>query len=347
MEKETNPNTNSNSAKSKTYFIIGYVFLMAMALAWSVDAAIVYIFFGIGAYFLFLGIYSRPTRKNFQEAFRSTGTQSRGSSSAFSDIIANIFQTSRPAAKPTAKIFARPRTPEENRRFVGFVITGVFIMFFFFFIGSVFFSSSEGWDDSVVSFQTAEEYYVNGNYDSAYIHYRRAWRANDQYAEAMVGYGKVLAIRNQQDSAMIMFDKALTIAPDYLEASYNKALIYYNRANYGESIAILVPLLEKNPDYYDAMLLVGDSYYEQKQFDDALNWYTNAYENGGIRSRALCHLMAYIYDTKGDYSRAIDLYKEALSYDSTVVDIYVRLGELLQNEEGIYYRTQAVKLKEN
>ena len=76
-------------------------------------------------------------------------------------------------------------------------------------------------------------------------------------------------------------------------------------------------------------------------------WYKNAYENGGIRTRALCHLMAYIYDTKGDYSKAIDLYKEALSYDSTVVDIYKRLGELLPNEDGNYYRTQAVKLQQN
>ena len=44
---------------------------------------------------------------------------------------------------------------------------------------------------------------------------------------------------------------------------------------------------------------------------------------------------------------AIDLYKEALSYDSTVVDIYKRLGELLPNEDGNYYRIQAVKLQQN
>jgi tetratricopeptide (TPR) repeat protein len=230
---------------------------------------------------------------------------------------------------------------------VGFVVAGIFIMFFIFFIGSVFFGSSGQWDDSVVYFQNAEQYYLNGNYDSAYVNYRQAWKANDQYIEAMVGYGKVLAVRNQQDSAIIMFDKALSIDPDYNDASYNKALTYYNRANYGETIAILAPLLEKNPDYYDAMLLIGDSHYEQKQFDEAMVWYKDAYENGGIRSRALCHLMAYIYDTKGDYSNAIDLYKEALSYDSTVVDIYIRLGELLPNEEGNYYRTQAIKLKQH
>jgi hypothetical protein len=57
--------------------------------------------------------------------------------------------------------------------------------------------------------------------------------------------------------------------------------------------------------------------------------------------------MAYIYDTKGNYSNAIGLYKEELRYDSTVVDIYKRLGELLPNEDGNYYRIQAVKLQQN
>ena len=348
MEKDTGSNSNDDPFKSKAYFILGYIFLMAAALVWSVDPSIVYICIGIAAFFLFLGFYSRPKPKNFQEAFKSTKTHTGGPSTTFADTFAKIFQTPHGGSKHTAKPFTRPSTPEDNRRLVSFVIAGIFVMFFVFFIGSVFFSSSGKWDDdSVVYFQTAEEFYLNGNYDSAYVNYRRAWKSNDQYIEAMVGYGKVLAIRNEQDSAIIMFDQALSIDPDYNDASYNKALTHYNRANYSEAIVILAPLLEKNPDYYDAMLLIGDSYYEQKQFDDAMSWYKNAYENGGIRTRALCHLMAYIYDTKGDYAMAIDLYKEALSYDSTVVDIYTRLGELLPNEDGNYYRTQAVKLKQN
>lgn len=347
MEKDSDSNPNDKLLKSKIYFIIGYIFLMAMALSWSVDNAIVYIFFGIAVFFLFLGFYSRPAGKNFQEGFRSTGNQASATSTTFSDAFANVFQRSRAAAKAGTKPFARTPTPEANRKLVGLVMAGIFIMFFIFFIGSVFFSSSGVSDDSVVYFQTAEEYYWAGNYDSAYINYRQAWKANDRYIEAMVGYGKVLAIQNQQDSAMIMFDKALAIDPDYKDSSYNKAWTYFNRGNYAECIAVLLPVLEKNTDYYEAMLLIGDSYYEQKQFDDAMNWYGTAYENAGIRTRALCHVMAYIFDTKGDYSRAIDLYKEALSYDSTVVDIYARLGELLPNEEGNYYRTQAVKLKQN
>ena len=161
MEKDTNPSSNGDPLKSKAYFIIGYIFLMAMALAWSVDTSIVYIFFGIAAFFLFLGVYSRPSRKNFQEPFKSTGNQSGGTSTTFSDIFANIFQQLPHGARPRPKSFTRHSTPEDNRRLVSFVIAGVFIMFFIFFIGSVFFSSSDNGNDSVLYFQAAEENFWN------------------------------------------------------------------------------------------------------------------------------------------------------------------------------------------
>ena len=94
------------------------------------------------------------------------------------------------------------------------------------------------------------------------------------------------------------------------------------------------------------MLLAGDCYYAMRQFDEALSWYEKAYENEGSRSRILCHIMAYLYDTKGNTARAIDLYKEALNYDSSVVEIHKRLGELLPGPDGEYYRTQAISLEQ-
>ena len=84
----------------------------------------------------------------------------------------------------------------------------------------------------------------------------------------------------------------------------------------------------------------------QKKYDEAITWYENAYQNGGQRTRILCHIMAYIYDSKGDYERAISLYQEALSYDSSVVDIYQRLGELIPGDDGNIYRTKAAQMRQ-
>jgi predicted Zn-dependent protease len=340
MEKDLNSGTSEKWRKSKTYFIIGYVFLMAMALFWSVDSSIVLILFSIACYFLFLGFYARPsTQKKYDESYKSPG--------GFADTFKNVIQKKPAAPKYTARPGAASATPEAQRRIVLAIVMAVFAVFFVFFVGSIFFGSSERLDEDVAYFQQAEQFYWSGNYDSASINYRRAMRANDQSAEALEGYGRVLTARDQPDSAIIMFDKALAIDPQYSRATYGKALIYFNQERNDESISLLAPVLEENPEYYDAMLLIGDCYFAQKKYDDALSWYSNAYENGGIRSQPLCYRLAYLYDEKGNYPIAIDLYKETLTYDTTVVDIYTRLGELLPNEDGNYYRTQAVRLQQS
>ncbi|WP_276372518.1 tetratricopeptide repeat protein [Chryseolinea sp. H1M3-3] len=340
---------NSNAGpdlrkKARFYFVTGYVFLIAMALFWSVDDSLIFIFLGIAVYFFYLGIHAWP-KKNTKEPFQTSGYQTRTENSEFASVLKNVFRKQHQSASPSVKPFSKTGTSESNRRVTTLVILAIFATFLIFFIGSIFSNSDNGYD-ATAYFQTAEQQYWNGNYDSAYLNYRRALTLNDKYAEAMVGYGNVMMMRNQYDSAMIMFDKALEIEPHFNAAAYNKALVYYNQQKYDESINVLNPVLESNPEYYDGMLLAGDSYYAKKKYDEALAWYEIAYENGGERSVNLCHIMGYIYDTKGDYSKAIDLYKEVLSYDSTVVNIHQRLGELLPNEEGNFYRTQVVKLQQ-
>ena len=73
-----------------------------------------------------------------------------------------------------------------------------------------------------------------------------------------------------------------------------------------------------------------------------MRWYEEAYAKG-YRSAGLSHVMAYIYDIKGETQKAIPLYKEAISYDTTRTEIYTRLGELIQGEEGNEYRQKAAQ----
>jgi tetratricopeptide (TPR) repeat protein len=234
--------------------------------------------------------------------------------------------------------------PVDAGRIVRFVAIGIFIVFFLPIIVSIC-SGENGSADASYYYTSAEQYYATQQYDSAYVNYKRAMQLDPENAGAIVGYGNVLSVRNERDSAILMFNRALEIDPEYKEATYGKALAFYEQKKYNEGIAILQPLIESNPDYYDAILLIGDCYYIQKKYDEAITWYENAYQNGGIRSRMLCHIMAYIYDTKGDYEKAIGLYQEALGYDSSIVDIYQRLGELIPGDDGNFYRTKAVQLK--
>jgi cytochrome c-type biogenesis protein CcmH/NrfG len=347
MEEDFKSGNSKQSGSSRIYLILGVISLFLMALLWSLDPSFVYIFLGLGAFFLFMGFYTRPRQQNPSQSYQrphSSPYENEKGSAKLSDLLSNLFGKKSPTQRPPNNPFTKsPKTVIRSRLPVLVMITA-FVLFAVIFISLIVGSDDETYD-AIGYYQTGEQNYRAGNYDSAYINYRKAWKLNPEYAEAILGYANVLTVREQNDSAILMYDRALEINPDYKEAAYGKAWVYYAQQRYDESINYLTNLLQRNEDYYDAMLLLGDSYYEQKNLDSALPWYENAYQNGGARSRVLCHIMAYIYDTKADYQKAIPLYKEALTYDSTVVDIYSRLSELIPGEEGNYYRTQAVKLQ--
>lgn len=315
---------------------------MAMALCWSIDSSIVKILAGSAVYFIFLGFYAISQRNRSADGGKTQSFRTNASSIGINDLLRKIFQKSRPFDRGS---FGQPAANSTNRRVAPIIFLTAFGMLFIL-VMSIIFSSPDISSESGDYYNRAESQYAQGDYDSAYINYGRAWRFDESNAEAMVGYANVLVIRNEHDSAAVMYDRALETNPQYLGAAYAKGAMYYNLERYNECVAVMDRLLRENPEYYDGMLLIGDSYYSLKQYDDALLWYENAYENGGSRSSALCHIMAYIYDTKGDYTKAINLYQEALEYDSTIVTIYKRLGELMPNEDGNYYRTQAIRLTE-
>lgn len=322
--------------KPEIYFVIAYVFLALMALFWSVDSSLVFIFLGLACFFLFLGFYNRAaTVKPRGYASRDTGPTI---TATFPEFLRNLFKTkSREARGGTSS------TPAGLPKLIRFVVFSVFSIFLFVVVVNIITSDGDGYD-ATGYFEMAEQNFNMEEYDSAYLNYRRAMQAQASYVEAMVGYGRVLIVKNELDSAIGYFSRALEIDPEYDEAAYQKALAYYEQKKYAESIESLNAVLANNPEFYNAMLLLGDCYYVQRQYDEALSWYENAYQNGGIRTRILCHIMAYIYDTKGNYNKAIQLYQEALSYDSSIIEIYQRLGELIPDEKGNFYRTRAAKM---
>lgn len=326
--------------KSRNYFLIGYAFLLAMALFWSVDSAIVYIFFGIACFFLFLGFLARPAsaQKTYQKSNRPQGHREYTTpTESVEDRIKEIFQ------KKTSAPRMQTADPMAKGRKIALIIgASFFVLFMIPFVVAIFGSGSA---ESVSYYMMGQQHFSEGKYDSASTDYRRALAIDPEYTEAIVGYGEVLVARSELDSAVLMFDRALTLKPDYPEATYKKAAAWYDQKKYNEAIGILTPMFVDNPQYYDAMLLMGDCYYIQNNYVDAISWYENAYQNGGVRSANLLYVMAYIYDTKQDYPRAIELYKETLTYDDTIADIYKRLGELIPGEEGNAYRAKAMELQ--
>ncbi len=335
---------SSNDSRSATYFRIGFFFLVMMAFLWSVDTSIGYILLGVASFLFFLGFYLKPPdTKSAVNNEKSFDQQNEwfSFSKFFEGIRSNVLQS--------GKTYGTSGNRFVLSGAVRKVYTGVTIFFLLTIIAPIVISiyGEEGRPSNAVEyFTTAGQWHQLQGYDSAYVYYRRALAVDPDYAEALVGYGNLLIDQNKKDSAMLMFDNALKIDPAYKEALYSKAFLFYDQEKYRDAISLLTPVAFDNPEYYDAMLLLADSYYAQKGYNEALVWYEQVYQEGGYRSSMLCQMIAYIYDLNEEYDKAITLYQEALSYDSTIVDIYQRLGEIIPDDRGDFYRSQAILRKQ-
>lgn len=320
--------TSNQSAKRKTWLLVFASSLTLLAIFWSVDASVVYILTGLCAFSVYKIQENRTgtkaadqPEKNYQQTYYPKPS--------FWDKLTYMFSN---ASSGSNKI--------DQARFVRLVI--------FLFSGLILLSVivpilfSDGQASAIDARQQAQSLYERGQYDSALYYYSRAIENDPENPDLYLDRGNAFLNADKTDSALMDYDKALELRPVFKEAYYNKGLIYYNRKQYRNSINETKQAVDIDPDYTEAMLLIGDDFYNSSQLDSAMTWYETAYSKG-YRSAALSHIMAYIYDIKGNTQRAIPFYKEAIAYDTTRTEIYQRLGELVGGEEGAQYRQKAAQ----
>ena len=123
----------------------------------------------------------------------------------------------------------------------------------------------------------------------------------DKSAASLTDKGNDLFNDGQYDAADGYYDRALALDPNYLEAVYGKGIVLYQNGSH----------------------------------DEANTYFSRAYE-GGYKYAWLSWVMADAYDKSGATTRAVELYKESVNLDSSFVDSYNRLAELLPEEREKY-----------
>jgi tetratricopeptide (TPR) repeat protein len=324
-----------------------------MATTWSLDDSFVYASFGAAVFFFFLAFYNRSgqTMSGYQKGsdqYSSRQHFSKQHSSQRKDIFSEIFDS----FKSKGSFSAKPHHQQQSQQLEN---SRKFVMMVMLFIGSIFLITILAVlfaDDPAVEAVESNEFYEKaeqaryaGNYDSSEYYYRKVLTDDPENLNAINGLGILSLNRQRYDIAVTQFDDALRMDPDYEYARYNKALALYYQHNYRRSLNETFDLLKRSPEYYDAMQLAGDNYYDQQRYDSAKYWYDQGYDSG-LRNAWICHVLGYLYDRDKETERAVELYREALSYDSAKVDVYVRLGEMYPGQEGDFYRTKAALLKQ-
>lgn len=320
-------------SRQKLYLLSGCVSLALMGLFWSLDSSIVYVTAGSAVFFFFLYFYNKPaTRKEEWKHHVEHRTPSR-SARREKDLINDLKEafTKNPPKQPSGV---------NGAKFIGIVVMIIFSFFLF-----LTFASDDSYEDADMYYQAAEQFRWSGEFDSANVYYVRALNVGKSDIETLMGYGNSLMQKGEYDTALSTFDVVLAMDSNHEDARYAKALTYHFDRQFDRSQKEVFQLLDRYADNTDAFLLSGDNYYVQNRYDSAIYWYEAGY-NAGQRTGILCYIMAYIYDSKGKRDRAIELYKEAIGIDSTLFDVYVRLGELFPGPDGILYRTKADELRE-
>jgi tetratricopeptide (TPR) repeat protein len=326
-------------ASSRNYLnlIAAIGFGVAWAFFWALDRTLAYVLFGAACFFLALFVYNRfATADEHSRHYNRSETQQQKYSPPTIRTPKSSTQPGAPASMPSMESL-------KGMAVIIIVISATALgAAFFYFI----WSAADVQDELLPydAYNKAEEFYALQQYDSAYYYYKYACNHDEYLDEAWLGLGNTHYMQMRYDSALYFYERAAQADTEAFQPKYSIAWWYYARQQYQQSIDKISEFEADFQEQGDLWQLLGDDYYELGKHDEALPNYEKAYAIGN-RGRWLCHVMAYLYDKKGDIQTAIRLYKEALTYDENVLEIYNRLGELLPGNEGESYRIRAAELQ--
>lgn len=181
-------------------------------------------------------------------------------------------------------------------------------------------------------FYYGENYFKNGELDSANIFYQKGADINATYPLNNVGLGKVLWYKGKTAEAKTQFFKAATLgANKNAEVMRKTAEVYINSDNKSldEAISLLNAAIKLEPKNAENHILMGDALLEKNPSDGgpAIKEYNKATELNP-KSPAGVLRSGKLYQRARNYQLALDLYKQAETIDPNYAPAYREKAEL-------------------
>jgi tetratricopeptide (TPR) repeat protein len=189
-----------------------------------------------------------------------------------------------------------------------------------------------------------EDYTLAAEYFKSYVdgvdepdngyYYKIGWCLNDleKYQEAIEYLEKYDPAEND-DKAKKLVEIGFA---HYKRAEYNDAEVAYKQA------------LELKPFYGTALRGLGNTYYDQDDFDNALYYYNQAVEKDEDNSKGTYYKIGWIYNDKEKYNNAVDILLKAIAYDEKDAGNREELGYayymLDKYDDALYQLNKAIDL---
>ena len=181
-------------------------------------------------------------------------------------------------------------------------------------------------------FYYGENFFKNGDLDSANIFYQKGIDLNATYPLNYVGTGKVLWYKGKQADAKTPIYKAATLSNNKnAEVMRKTAEIYINaeQKSLDEAITLLNTAIKIDPKNAESYILLGDAVLEKNPTDGgpAIKNYTKASELDPKSAKGILR-SGKLYERGQNYQLALEYYKKAIVIDPTYAPAYREQAEL-------------------
>ncbi len=200
-------------------------------------------------------------------------------------------------------------------------------------------------------FQSGVIFYQKGQFEQSLSFLQQAFDLDQEHVDVMHFLTSALLELDQIDSANIYSEKMIALFPNDPRGYINKTLIYLNTNNFQNAIDILQSVEEKFQSEYAIQYLLGNSYYQNQTYDQALIYLNRALEISP-KSRNVLHVLAIINDSQHQWAVSDSLYKQLISTDSTDAQALNNYAYSLVErdnrlEDALQYAAKAIALAPN
>jgi len=192
-----------------------------------------------------------------------------------------------------------------------------------------------------------DEYFNNGDYDSAIEDYTRTILLDPNYKDAYGNRGNAYYFKSDYNSAIEDWSRTILLDPENAVLYSNRGYAYFNIGEYGKSIENFTQVIRLDPDnaerYYNrgyVYLCIGECDKSIEDFTKAILInpdYAVAYFNRGDA-----------YFVKDEYDSAIEDYTHAIRLEPNNASFYSNRGEAYyatrDNDRAIENYTSAIQL---
>lgn len=181
-------------------------------------------------------------------------------------------------------------------------------------------------------FYYGENFFKNGDLDSALVFYKKGTELNATYPLNYVGLGKVNWYKGNTTDAKAAIFKASTLSNNKnAEVMRKTAEIYINapQKSLDEAITLLNTATKLDPKNAENAILMGDAVLEKNPTDGgpAIKNYNKATELDAKSAKGILR-SGKLYERGQNYQLALDYYKKAIAADPNYAPAYREIAEL-------------------